>query len=159
GYTAVFISNPTNGKPSINLHAAGATSVAVPSTAPGGTINFSIPMKAVSPGNYYSYWQLQNANGVRFGKQFYVRIRVVAQQSTALGYGSRSGATGTKDSPPAKYQTNSDPVNTATGNYNLATTDLRIPGRGIDIELSRAYNSQDNTLGPLGIGWSHTFNI
>jgi RHS repeat-associated protein len=159
GYTAVFISNPSNGNPSVNLNSTGITSVSVPLAAPGQTINLSIPMKAPSPGTYYSYWQLQNTSGVRFGKQFYVLIRVVAKQGNALGFGSQSGKSGTNDSPPAKFATNSDPVNTATGNYNYAATDLRVPGRGLDVELSRSYNSQDSTFGPLGNGWSHSFNI
>src|SRR5947209_1507892 len=76
-YTAVFISNPTSGNPSINLNASGATSVSVPTTTAGQTVDLSISMRAPSnPGTYYSYWQLQNASGTRFGVQFYVKIVV-----------------------------------------------------------------------------------
>ena len=158
-YSMVFISAPSNGNPSLNLSATGASSVPVPSTSPNQVVDVSISMRAPSPGTYYSYWQLQNAAGVRFGVQFYVKIRVVLQQGNALGFGTQTGRGGTNDSVPANSARNADPVNTATGNYNYEATDLRVPGRGIDIEFARSYNSQDNTLGPLGNGWSHTFNI
>jgi RHS repeat-associated protein len=159
-YTATFVSSPRNSKPSVNLHASGAAAVAVPTTGPGQTINLSIPMRAPSnPGTYYSYWELRNTSGVAFGVQFYVRIRVVLPQGIRLGYGTQSGRGGTNDSPEAKSARNADPVNTATGNYNYASIDLRVPGRGLDIELARSYNSQDTTVGPVGTGWSHTLNI
>ena len=159
GYTAIFTPAPNNGNPSVNLNSSSASTVSVPTTAPGQTVDLSISMTAPSPGTYYSYWQLRNASGTRFGLQFYVKIRVVAKQNVALGFGTQTGRSGTNDSPPAKYQTNNDPVNTATGNYNYTSTDLRVPGRGMDIELSRSYNSQDGVVGPFGPGWSHSFNI
>jgi RHS repeat-associated protein len=159
GYTAVFVSSPSNGLSSINLSATGATSITAPSGGPGQTVDLSTQMRAPSPGTYYSYWQLRNSSGVSFGVQFYVKIRVVAKQATTLGFGTQSGRGGTNDAPPAKWAANSDPVNTATGNYNYASTDLRVPGRGVDVEIARSYNSQDGTLGPLGIGWSHSFNV
>lgn len=53
----------------------------------------------------------------------------------------------------------SDPVNTATGNYVYQKTDLQMAGRGLALDFSRTYNSQDKYLGPLGSGWTHTFNI
>jgi len=47
------------------------------------------------------------------------------------------------------------PVNTATGDFYHAFTDLSIPGRGIPLRVTRTYNSlfaaQD---GPFGFGWS-----
>jgi RHS repeat-associated protein len=160
GYTAVFVANPANGNPSINLNAGGATSAPVPLTSPGQTVDFSIPMRAPgSPGTYYSYWQLRNANGVAFGAQFYVKIRVAPPQRAALGFGTETGRGGTNDSPPSNAGRNADPVNTATGNYNYAAADLRVPGRGLDVEFARSYNSQDVSTGPLGNGWSHSFNI
>ena len=158
-YTAVFVSAPSNGNPSLNLSTSAATSISVPSAAPNQTVDLSISMRAPSAGTYYSYWQLQNASGSRFGVQFYVKIRVVPQQGNALGFGTQTGRGGTNDSIPANSGRNADPVNTATGNYNFEATDLRVPGRGIDLVFSRFYNSQDSTLGPLGTGWSHAFNI
>lgn len=57
----------------------------------------------------------------------------------------------------AGYSKNS--VNTGTGNYFYDVADLQIPGRGFSFSFIRSYNSQDRTDGPLGIGWTHTYNI
>ncbi|MGH8546899.1 MAG: DUF6531 domain-containing protein, partial [Gammaproteobacteria bacterium] len=51
-----------------------------------------------------------------------------------------------------------DPVNTATGNYIFQRTDLAVPGRGLSVLLTRTYNSLDSYAGPLGQGWTHTYN-
>lgn len=55
--------------------------------------------------------------------------------------------------------TSSDPVNTATGNYTFQHTDIAIPGRGIPFVFLRTYNSQDTYFGPLGFGWTHSYNL
>lgn len=52
----------------------------------------------------------------------------------------------------------SDPVNTASGNYVTSVTDLSLPGRGLGFALSRTYNSIDPSTGDLGIGWRHSFS-
>ena len=51
-----------------------------------------------------------------------------------------------------------DPVNTATGNYVYSRKDFVIPGKGMPLVFERHYNSQDAQDGPLGYGWSHTYN-
>lgn len=53
----------------------------------------------------------------------------------------------------------SEPVNTATGNYFYPQTDLILPGRGLPVVFTRSYNSQDPDLGPLGQGWTHSYNV
>lgn len=53
----------------------------------------------------------------------------------------------------------SDPVNTALGNYIYSKKDLEIPGRGLSFVFERNYNSQDETDGPLGFGWNHSYNV
>ena len=60
---------------------------------------------------------------------------------------------------PRGSQNAGDPVNVATGNYAYENTDFTIPSRGDPIEFNRFYNSQDGYDGPLGIGWSHNYNI
>ena len=52
-----------------------------------------------------------------------------------------------------------EPINTATGNYFLSRTDLAVPGKGLGFAFTRAYNSLDSYSGPLGSGWTHSFNI
>ncbi|MBN1489882.1 MAG: hypothetical protein JXA69_08195 [Phycisphaerae bacterium] len=52
-----------------------------------------------------------------------------------------------------------DPVNTATGNFFLKETDLSIASRDAPLIFSRYYNSADSYNGPLGPGWTHSYNI
>ena len=53
----------------------------------------------------------------------------------------------------------SEPINTATGNYYLTKEDLRVPGIGISFAFARTYNSEDGYSGPVGAGWTHSYNI
>ena len=62
---------------------------------------------------------------------------------------------GTSSSTNSGYS--ADPVNTSTGNYVFQRTDLSIPGKGFPFSFSRTYNSQDNTSGSLGYGWTHNY--
>jgi RHS repeat-associated protein len=52
-----------------------------------------------------------------------------------------------------------EPVNTATGNYYYQHTDLKLPGRGLPFAFTRTYNDQDSYSGPLGRGWTHSYNV
>lgn len=157
-YRLVFVPGTVRGHQSVNLSSAFSVPI---NASPGQWIHTpNLPITAPAAANtYYSYWQLQNSDGINFGAQIYLKIRVVSPQRNTLGFGSRQGGLGTGDSPQSKSGHNADPVNTATGNYNYESTDLRVPGRGLDFEFGRAYNSQDATPGPLGVGWSHSFNI
>jgi|GEM_PF-1998466 len=56
-------------------------------------------------------------------------------------------------------QTTGDPIYVTTGNMYVNTTDFNIPARGIDFDFTRTYNSRDSYSGPLGYGWTHTYNI
>jgi RHS repeat-associated protein len=53
----------------------------------------------------------------------------------------------------------SDPVNTLTGAYWTKASDFKLPGIGIPFELERSYTSIDTTPGPLGPGWTHSYNV
>jgi RHS repeat-associated protein len=68
-------------------------------------------------------------------------------------------ATQTLGNRSPKVQNVSDPVNTATGNYAYHQLDLALPSRGLPLTFERTYNSEDKYLGPLGVGWTHTYNI
>jgi RHS repeat-associated protein len=47
-----------------------------------------------------------------------------------------------------------DPVNSVTGNFFETYTDFSLPGDGVPFKLDRTYNSRDESVGPLGKGWS-----
>lgn len=66
------------------------------------------------------------------------------------------GPTDTTTNPTGSF---AEPVNTATGNYYSAQTDLSLRGRGLNFVFNRYYNSLDSYSGPLGFGWSHSYNI
>ncbi|MCA1834451.1 MAG: DUF6531 domain-containing protein, partial [Actinobacteria bacterium] len=51
-----------------------------------------------------------------------------------------------------------EPVDTSTGNYSTTVTDASLPGLGLPFVFARSYNSLDTTTGPLGLGWTHTYN-
>lgn len=53
----------------------------------------------------------------------------------------------------------SEPINTATGNYYLTLRDISVPGKGTPFSFARSYNSQDSYSGPLGAGWTHSYNV
>jgi YD repeat-containing protein len=58
---------------------------------------------------------------------------------------------------PSGYS--SEPVNTAIGNYVYQYTDLAASGRGLRFIFAQSYNSLDSYSGPLGPGWTHSYNI
>ncbi|MGH3371606.1 MAG: DUF6531 domain-containing protein, partial [Nocardioidaceae bacterium] len=51
-----------------------------------------------------------------------------------------------------------DPVDTATGAFGHAEMDAELPGIGLPFEFERSYSSDDPTVGPLGKGWTFTYN-
>src|SRR5205823_47195 len=64
---------------------------------------------------------------------------------------------GADDNPNAPF--GQDPVNLANGSYFYRHVDVQIAGRGGPLQFTRAYNSLDPTIGPLGPGWTHSFNV
>lgn len=49
-------------------------------------------------------------------------------------------------------------IPTGVGAFKTAAQDLAIPGRLLDLSLTRSYTSADPSVGPLGAGWTHSFN-
>jgi RHS repeat-associated protein len=53
-----------------------------------------------------------------------------------------------------------DPVDSGSGDFYVAATDLAIPGRGISLDLEHTYNSlAANNDGPFGFGWTHSYSM
>ena len=50
-------------------------------------------------------------------------------------------------------------VNVVFGNYVQQSVDLFVSGRGLDVRFVRTHNSASLTDGPLGYGWTHSFNM
>ena len=74
------------------------------------------------------------------------------------------GTTGTSANPVAGNSitvnsTTTETVNTATGNSYVSFSDLVVPGSGLRFHFVRSYNSLDPYSGPLGVGWTHSYNI
>lgn len=63
------------------------------------------------------------------------------------------------NSPGLYYRYSCDPVQTYTGSYSYSFTDIAIQGRGPSPIFMRSYNSNDTRVGPLGPGWTHSYNI
>ncbi len=52
-----------------------------------------------------------------------------------------------------------DPIQLGTGTYSYKYTDIKIPSLNGQLNFTRFYNSLNgDTPGPLGYGWSHTYN-
>jgi Domain of unknown function (DUF6531) len=51
------------------------------------------------------------------------------------------------------------PINLATGNKYFREDDFTVSAPGGNLSFSRSYNSQSTYDGPLGHGWSHTYNV
>jgi YD repeat-containing protein len=52
-----------------------------------------------------------------------------------------------------------DPVNTATGAFNEAVTDLSMPGPGVAFSATRSYSSDNPSASVLGVGWSWSYDM
>jgi RHS repeat-associated protein len=53
-----------------------------------------------------------------------------------------------------------DPVNNASGNFYESATDVNVPGRGFNLNLTRSYNSlAAATDGPFGYGWTSNLGM
>jgi|GEM_PF-4212269 len=60
---------------------------------------------------------------------------------------------------PAWSGTCCEPVSTAFGNFYTQHQDLFVPGVGLNVDFTRAYNSYDTRLGSFGMGTSYTYDI
>lgn len=52
-----------------------------------------------------------------------------------------------------------EPISTAFGNFYTQHQDLFVPGVGLNVDFTRAYNSYDTRLGSFGLGTSYTYDI
>lgn len=84
---------------------------------------------------------------------------IVPEPTTQYGIGA-GGKQSSRD-PGQQHSSCGDPVNCATGNFTEAQTDFAVGGRGVGLELVRAYNSQaaaEGVHGIFGYGWTSSFS-
>jgi len=81
-------------------------------------------------------------------------VTVIGVSPSAQGSLGAQGQSGTQ-----LQQTSSEPVATGSGNYYFQHTDLIVPGRGKPLLFQRTYNTLDSYAGPLGLNWTHSYNI
>ena len=84
---------------------------------------------------------------------------VPSEQEPASGSSAPVNSTSAANGEnPLSTVPSGDPVNMLTGNMYHAERDLSIKGRGLPIVFERYYNSRNPQDGPLGFGWTHSFN-
>ncbi|MCL2658846.1 MAG: DUF6531 domain-containing protein, partial [Betaproteobacteria bacterium] len=66
--------------------------------------------------------------------------------------------TSVNGSSSSSITTAGDPVNMLTGNMYHTERDIAVKSRGLPIVFTRTYNSLRAADGPLGFGWTHSFN-
>jgi RHS repeat-associated protein len=81
----------------------------------------------------------------------------------AVSASAFSGIETRSPGPPSNMvvlnETMSAAVDPATGKAFLTFTDLTVPGDGLRFRFARMYNSQNPYGGPLGRGWTHTYDV
>lgn len=114
----------------------------ITSDATGGVVNFS---PALAPGAT-AYFSLEEP---------LTSTTVTAGGPTA---GEQGGPVNLSENPTTC--STAEPVNCATGVFWHTFTDLSVPGRGMALNFSRTYSSaQAATDGPLGFGWTDSYNL
>ncbi len=137
----------------------------------GGSVDIACQWRSGSFANGSSIWdQLGNGAWVADG---YVNTPAVNQFTSGIprcgsapsapsyqypvtqGYGA-PGQTPYDFNPTG---TSDDPVNTLTGAFWTEATDLKLPGIGEPFALTRSYTSIDTAAGPLGPGWTFSYQM
>jgi hypothetical protein len=120
---------------------------------PDGTRNLALTIRGGEPrcttagancGVYVRYFRMYASLGANApDPQLPSPLVIADEQSYGLGSGHGN----------VVNRFESDPVNTATGNYVYTASDFALPGRGLNLAFTRSYNSLDVGVGPIGPGW------
>jgi len=121
-----------------------------------GSCDFSRPISIKgNPGGKYACTYVGGNSGLYCYNAFYEGANPYLIVSGSPG--SQGSSLGSSPTTPSAFT--SEPINTATGNYYLSRTELTVAGKGIPFAFTRSYNSLDSYSGPLGAGWTHSYNI
>jgi len=121
-------------------------------------------------------FEIQNMAGISAGGGYVPANGVLLQQATSIFLSGSSNTVPTfnnavftdkntisqVNNDAVKTPSTADPVSTVTGNNYHDETDFAIKGRGLNIALTRTYNSAPSstkTDGPFGYGWSHSYGM
>jgi uncharacterized protein (TIGR03437 family) len=123
-YRAAFVQSPGVGATSVNLLASGASTVPIPTAAPGDIVDLSLAMRVpTTPGVYASYWQLQSAAGTPFGTLLDVQIQVQSGGITLQIAPRQTYEAATRTLVLAASATDSLSRAVTTGNFNWSLRD------------------------------------
>jgi YD repeat-containing protein len=146
-----LVSGDTNNLEDVFVHdGALGTTVRVSLDSGGNQQTVSSDQPAISSTGAYVAFRTNPISGLQ---QVYTRATPTASVPTGqtLGIGRYPHAAN-----PSIWR--AEPVNTATGSFYTSTVDASLPGIGIPFAFERSYNSADATSGPLGRGWTHSYN-
>jgi RHS repeat-associated protein len=74
----------------------------------------------------------------------------------AVGIGTGGGGGVTRHNTTC---VRADPVNCGSGDFTESTTDVSVPGRGPELDLTRTYNSLEASMeGMFGYGWTSSYD-
>ncbi len=110
-------------------------------------------------------YALQESDRLRYAR-FRIDLRTTDDSSPALseiepyavGLPDINMPGGGMGSEPSQYYVGGI-VNAMSRNLFLQEADLALPGKGWNIQFARSYNSMSTISGPLGVGWTHSYNI
>lgn len=145
-YTENFTSNPAQAGFPISAYSGGVT--VEPSAGAGASSDgttFGGSGVGTSLGDIYN-------TGTGSGTIAEITAIIAAQNAGINSYQTANGVTG-------GTTISGDPVNMVTGNLIHNERDIAIKGRGgLPLVFERWYNSSNAKDGPLGYGWTHSFN-
>jgi RHS repeat-associated protein len=88
-------------------------------------------------------------------------MKITPAMSTVQSGGpSAAESLGCNPTEPETQVCHGDPVNTESGNYHQDYTDFDVPGPGLNLDLTRSYNSLEATVNsPFGYGWTDSYDM
>ena len=96
------------------------------------------------------------ANAVNIKPKLDVRALTTTEMKGIRGSGPHRNAGYSGVMP---WQKSFHDVNTSNGNLFKSFTDIQVaPARGAGLVLQRTYNSNDDRVGPFGVGWTHAYD-
>ena len=87
-------------------------------------------------------------------------VPVASNVASSEHYGNGGNAAGACSNSGQQQGKKGEPVDTESGNFTEAYTDIAIEGRSCPLEIARTYNSlAASTDGPFGYGWTYNYGM